>query len=236
MRRKCARLAFTHLFADFGVIQEGIGAVRQSIQILPKAVFYIEFSEIFVRMDICKHMTTIHVGSQHHQLRYGNDSAVFLHMILDLHLQETFQRCFLTLIQLGKLFRHRIELEDGHTLVQMRGKIVETVEFIHLPVDISRRLCVNLLEGVHHLVLADRKRQLHAAFIARCAAYQIDLTYFAQGSFLPSVPVQIVPARSGCPNRPPAKDGHTAPYCQHGSHAAPRSLRTHHWPVRLYSL
>ena len=110
-------------------------------------------------------------------------------MLVDLHLQESFQRCFLTLIQLGKLFRQRIELEDRHTLVQMRGEIVKAVKLIHLPVDIARRLGVNLLESVHHLVTADRKRQLHAAFIARCAAYQIDLTYFAQGSFLLSVPV-----------------------------------------------
>ena len=58
--------ALAHLFADFGVIQEGIGAVRQGIQILPKAVFHIEFSEIFVRMDICKHMAMIHIVGQHH--------------------------------------------------------------------------------------------------------------------------------------------------------------------------
>ena len=48
------------------------------------------------------------------------------------------QRCFLTLIQLGKLFRQRIELEDGHTLVQMRGEIVKAVEFIHLPIHVPR--------------------------------------------------------------------------------------------------
>ena len=75
-------------------------------------------------------------------------------MILDLHLQETFQRCFLTLIQLRKLFRQRIELEDGHTLVQMRGEIVKAVEFIHLPVDITRRLRVNLLKCGSMVVLA----------------------------------------------------------------------------------
>ena len=189
VRSEHTGFALAHLFADFCVIQEGICAVRQGIQILPKAVFHIELSEIFVRMDICKHMTTIHVGSQHHQLRYGNDSAVFLHMLVDLHLQETFQRCFLTLIQLRKLFRQRIELEDGHTLVQMRGKIVKAIEFIHLPVDITRRLRVNLLKCIHHLILADRERQLHAAFIRGAAAYQIDLTYFAQGSFLLSAPV-----------------------------------------------
>ena len=92
--------------------------------------------------------------------RYSNDAAVLLHMLVDLHLQEPFQRRFLTLIQLGQLFRQRIELEDGHTLVQMRGEIVKAVEFIHLPVDITRRLRVNLLKCVHHLVLADMERQL----------------------------------------------------------------------------
>ena len=71
----------------------------------------------------------------------------------------------------------------------MRGEIVKAVEFIHLPVDITRRLRVNLLKCVHHLILADRERQLHAAFIRGAAAYQIDLTYFAQGSFLLSAPV-----------------------------------------------
>ena len=86
-------------------------------------------------------------------------------MILDLHLQESFQRCFLPFIQLGKLFRQRIELEDRHTLVQMGREVVKAVELIHLPIHITRRLCVNLLESVHHLVLADRKRQLHAAFV-----------------------------------------------------------------------
>ena len=181
--RTCFVLA--HLFADFGVIQEGIGAVRQGIQILPKAVFYIKFSECFVRMDICKHLTTIYVGCQHHQLRYGNDAAVLLHMLVDLHLQESFQRRFLTLIQLGKLFRQRIELEDRHIFVQMRGKIVKAVEFIHLPVDITRRLRVNLLKGVHHLVLTYRQRQLHAMLVIRC---QIDFTYFVQMPCLLSAP------------------------------------------------
>ena len=47
----------------------------------------------------------------------------------------------------------------------MRGEIVKAVKLIHLPVDITRRLRVNLLKCVHHLVLADRKRQLHAAFV-----------------------------------------------------------------------
>ena len=89
-------------------------------------------------MDICKHMTTIHVGSQHHQLLYCDESAVFLHMLVDLHLQESFQRCFLTLIQLGKLLCQGIELEDRHTLVQMGRKIVKAVKLIHLPVDITR--------------------------------------------------------------------------------------------------
>ena len=139
-------------------------------------------------MNICKHMAMIHIVGQHHQLLHCDGAAVFLHMLVDLHLQESFQRCFLTLIQLGKLFRQRIELEDGHTLVQMRGKIVKAIEFIHLPVDITRRLRVDLLKCVHHLVLADRERQLHAAFICGAAAYQIDLTYFAQGSFLLSAP------------------------------------------------
>ena len=179
---------FAHLFADFGVIQEGIGAVRQGIQILPKAVFHIEFSEIFVRMHICKHMAAIHIVGQHHQLLHRDGAAVLLHMLVDLHLQESFQRRFLIAIQLTELLCQGIELEDGHTLVQMRGEIVKAIEFIHLPVDITRRLRVNLLKCVHHLILADRERQLHAAFIARCAAYQIDLTYFAQGSFLLSVP------------------------------------------------
>ena len=140
-------------------------------------------------MHICKHLAMIHIGSQHHQLLRCDGAAVLLHMLVDLHLQESFQRCFLTLIQLGKLFRQRIELEDGHTLVQMGRKIVKAVEFIHLPVDITRRLRVNLLKCVHHLILADRERQLHAAFICGAAAYQIDLTYFAQGSFLLSAPV-----------------------------------------------
>ena len=199
VRGECARLAFTHLFADFSVIQEGIGAVRQGIQILPKAVFNIEFSEIFVRMHIRKHMAMIHIVGQHHQLLHRDGAAVLLHMILDLHLQESFQRCFLPFIQLGKLFRQRIELEDRHTLVQMRGKIVKAIEFIHLPVDITRRLRMNLLKCVHHLILADRERQLHAAFIARCAAYQIDLTYFAQGSFLLSAPASsaFLPRKPG---------------------------------------
>ena len=165
MRGERTGFTFAHLFADFGVIQEGIGAVRQSIQILPKSVFYIKFSECFVRIDICKHLTTIYVGCQHHQLLRCDGAAVFLHMLVDLHLQESFQRCFLTLIQLGKLLRQGIELEDRHTLVQMGRDVVKAVEFIHLPVDITRRLGVNLLEGVHHLVLADRKRQLHAAFV-----------------------------------------------------------------------
>ena len=116
-------------------------------------------------MHIRKHMAAIHIGSQHHQLRYGNDAAVLLHMLVDLHLQESLQRRFLQFVHPGKLLRQGIELEDRHTLVQVRGEIVKAVEFIHLPVDITRRLGVNLLEGVHHLVLADRKRQLHAAFV-----------------------------------------------------------------------
>ena len=86
-------------------------------------------------------------------------------MLVDLHLQESFQRCFLIAIQLTELLCQGIELEDRHTLVQMGRDVVKAVEFIHLPVDITRRLGVNLLEGVHHLVLADRKRQLHAAFV-----------------------------------------------------------------------
>ena len=131
----------------------------------------------------------IHIVGQHHQLLHRDGAAVLLHMLVDLHLQESFQRCFLIVIQLTELLCQGIELEDGHTLVQMRGKIVKAVEFIHLPVDITRRLGVNLLESVHHLILADRKRQLHAAFICGAAAYQIDLTYFAQGSFLLSAPV-----------------------------------------------
>ena len=49
----------------------------------------------------------------------------------------------------------------------MRGEIVKAVKLIHLPVDITRRLRVNLLKCVHHLILADRERQFHAAFIAR---------------------------------------------------------------------
>ena len=137
VRREHTGFTLAHLPADFGVIQEGIGAVRQGIQILPKAVFYIEFSEIFIRMHICKHMATIHIGGQHHQLRYGNDSAVFLHMLVDLHLQESFQRCFLIVIQLAELLCQGIELEDGHTLVQMGCKVVKAVKLIHLPVDIA---------------------------------------------------------------------------------------------------
>ena len=162
---KRARFAFTHLLSDFCIVKKIIYAVRQDIQILPKAVFYIKFSECFVRIDICKHLTTIYVGCQHHQLLRCDGAAVFLHMLVDLHLQESFQRCFLTRIQLGKLFGQRVEFKDGHTLVQMRGEIVKAVEFIHLPVDITRRLRVNLLKCVHHLILADRERQLHAAFI-----------------------------------------------------------------------
>jgi len=154
VRGECARLAFTHLFADFGVIQESIGAVRQSIQILSKAVFYIKFPQFFVGMDICKHMAMICVGRQHHQLRYSNDAAVLLHMLVDLHLQESFQRRFLIAIQHGKLLRQGIELEDRHALVQMGREVVKTVEFIHLPVDVARHLRVDLLESVHHFVLA----------------------------------------------------------------------------------
>ena len=138
VRREHTGFVLAHLFADFGVIQKGIDTVRQSIQIIPKAVFYIKFSECFVRMDICKHMTTIHVGSQHHQLRYGNDSAVFLHMILDLHLQETFHRCFLIVIQLTELLCQGTELEDRHIFVQMGRKVVKAVEFIHLPIHVPR--------------------------------------------------------------------------------------------------
>ena len=54
-------------------------------------------------MDICKHLTTIHVGSQHHQLLRCDGSVVLLHMLVDLHLQESFQRCFLIAIQLTEL-------------------------------------------------------------------------------------------------------------------------------------
>ena len=138
VRRKCARLAFTHLLADFGVIQEGIGAVRQGVQILAKAVFYIEFSEIFIRMNVCKHMAAIHIGSQHHQLRYGNDAAVLLHMLLHCHIEKPLHCNFLTLIQFGKLLGQGIELEDRHILVQMGRKVVKAVEFIHLPIHVPR--------------------------------------------------------------------------------------------------
>ena len=97
-------------------------------------------------MNICKHMAMIHIVGQHHQLLHRDGAAVLLHMLVDLHLQESFQRCFLTLIQLGKLLRQGIELEDRHTLVQMGRKVVKAVEFIHLPIHITRRLRVNLLE------------------------------------------------------------------------------------------
>ena len=189
VRSERTGFTFAHLFADFGVIQEGIGAVRQGIQILPKAVFHIEFSKCFVRMHICKHLTMIHIVGQHHQLLRCDGAAVLLHMLVDLHLQESFQRRFLIAIQLTELLCQGIELEDRHTLVQMGRDVVKAVEFIHLPVDIARQLGVNLLESVYHFVTADRERQLHAAFVRGTAAYQIDLTYFAQGSFLPSVPV-----------------------------------------------
>ena len=86
MRGECTCFVLAHLFADFGVIQEGIGAVRQGIQILPKAVFYIEFSEIFVRMHICKHMATIHIGGQHHQLLRCDGSVVLPYVLVHLHL------------------------------------------------------------------------------------------------------------------------------------------------------
>ena len=39
-----------------------------------------------LHQNICKHMTTIHVGSQHHQLLRCDGTAVFLHMLVDLHL------------------------------------------------------------------------------------------------------------------------------------------------------
>ena len=138
VRGECARLAFTHLFADFGVIQEGIGAVRQSIQILSKAVFYIEFSEIFIRMNVCKHMAAIHIGSQHHQLLHHDGTAVLLHVFLHCHIEKSFHCNFLTRIQLGKLLGQGVELEDRHTLVQMGRKVVKAVEFIHLPIHVPR--------------------------------------------------------------------------------------------------
>ena len=58
---------------------------------------------------------------------------------------------------------------------------------------------MNLLKCVHHLILADRERQLYAAFICGAAAYQIDLTYFAQGSFLLSAPASsaFLPQKPG---------------------------------------
>ena len=120
-------------------------------------------------------------------------------MLVDLHLQESFQRCFLIAIQLTELLCQGIELEDRHIFVQMGRKVVKAVEFIHLPIHITRRLCVNLLKCVHHLVLTDRKRQLHAALIRGAAAYQIDLTYFAQGSYLLSAPASsaFLPRKPG---------------------------------------
>ena len=86
VRREYTGFTFAHLFADFGVIQEGIGAVRQGIQILPKAVFYIKFSECFVRIDICKHLAMIHIGSQHHQLLRCDGSVVLPYVLVHLHL------------------------------------------------------------------------------------------------------------------------------------------------------
>ena len=86
VRSEHTRFIFAHLLADFCIVKKIIYAVRQGIQILPKAVFYIEFSEIFVRMHICKHLAMIHIGSQHHQLLRCDGSVVLPYVLVHLHL------------------------------------------------------------------------------------------------------------------------------------------------------
>ena len=101
VRSEHARFIFAHLLADFCIVKKIIYAVRQVVQLRQEIIIRIKFSEIFIRMNVCKHLTAIHIGSQHHQFRYGNDAAVLLHMLVGLHLQKSFQRCFLPFIQFG---------------------------------------------------------------------------------------------------------------------------------------
>jgi len=84
-----------HLLADFGKVEKIIYTVRQIVQLRQEIIIRIEFPQFLVCMHIYKHLTAVRVVCQRQQLLRGDDPAVFLDVLLFLHLQKSFQRCFL---------------------------------------------------------------------------------------------------------------------------------------------